>query len=250
MTITTMVTEKNPIITPLTEIKPNDQRKHGLMDISDLLLWEYWLWTRRVRDVPSSWKACTWNREWPTPWTCPCEHVPSPRRLPAIGSVLRKIRDPRGRRIIEIEMSERFRWLHTSYWVVFLTVARLAAGVGAVTMKLGHNVQAALYVTLWSRRLTQQLRFICLPDLVVVNQILEFIGVDDDMHATHLRQAELGIVHASEAHFLPGARGIGLTGAERRQKTKKVERAWWRRSTDNEIQDEQEEIYGINDHNT
>jgi hypothetical protein len=49
--------------------------------------------------------------------------------------------------------------------------------------------------------------------LVVVDEVLELVGVDHDVHAAHLRQAELLGVDAREAHLLPGARAVGLAGA-------------------------------------
>ena len=39
--------------------------------------------------------------------------------------------------------------------------------------------------------------------LKIFDEVLEFICVDNNVHAAHLRQPELGIVNAGEADFLP-----------------------------------------------
>ena len=49
--------------------------------------------------------------------------------------------------------------------------------------------------------------------LIVVDKILEFVGVYDDVHAAHLRQTKFRVVDAGETHLLPCPGRIGLTGA-------------------------------------
>lgn len=52
--------------------------------------------------------------------------------------------------------------------------------------------------------------------LVVVDEVLELVGVHDDVQAAHLREAELARVHAREAHLLPRARRVRLARAVHR----------------------------------
>ena len=49
--------------------------------------------------------------------------------------------------------------------------------------------------------------------LVIVDEVLELVGVHDDVEAAHLRQPELCIVDAGEADLLPRARAVGLPRA-------------------------------------
>lgn len=49
--------------------------------------------------------------------------------------------------------------------------------------------------------------------LVVVDEVLELVGVHDDVQAAHLRQAELAAVHARETHLFPGASRVRFAGA-------------------------------------
>ena len=63
------------------------------------------------------------------------------------------------------------------------------------------------------------------PLLIVVVQVLQLVGVDDDVKAAHLRQTELVVVDASEANLLPGAGAgkdiVGLTQGA-------ITLYWWR----------------------
>ena len=47
------------------------------------------------------------------------------------------------------------------------------------------------------------------PLLIVVVQVFELVGMDDDVKAAHLGQPELVVVDACEANLLPGA-GAGM----------------------------------------
>ena len=49
--------------------------------------------------------------------------------------------------------------------------------------------------------------------LVVVDQVLELVGVHDYVEAAHLRQAELAVLDAREAHLLPRLGAVGLARA-------------------------------------
>lgn len=49
--------------------------------------------------------------------------------------------------------------------------------------------------------------------LVVVDELLQFISVHHNVQAAHLGQAELLIIHASEADLLPSACAVGFAGA-------------------------------------
>lgn len=46
--------------------------------------------------------------------------------------------------------------------------------------------------------------------LVIVDQVLQLVGMDDYMQAAHLSETELLVVDAGEAHFLPCASAVGL----------------------------------------
>lgn len=50
-------------------------------------------------------------------------------------------------------------------------------------------------------------------NLIIINKVLQFIGVHDYMQAAHLREAELARVDAREAHLLPRASGVCFAGA-------------------------------------
>ena len=53
---------------------------------------------------------------------------------------------------------------------------------------------------------------ICLY-LVIVDEVLELVGMHNDVEAAHLRQPKLGIVNASEADLFPRARAVGFPRA-------------------------------------